>query len=267
MSFVLIRGGGPIASGVALRLHQSGYSVVISEKPMPLTTRRRVAFAEAVYSGEVRVEGCVGCRVDDPNDTESIERVIAGEMIPVLVDPNGEAISLLHPKVVVEGRLPTYPPAKMPESIQLLIGLGAGFVAGENCDAVIETNRGDKQWRVIWEGAANIETTDHETVAGRTDVRILRAPVDGAVENYVQIGDHVVAGQSISQIYGHFVSAPIDGIMVGVIHRGLTVKRDTKIAEIDPRNDPRLCDQVPDQAIAAAGGVLEAISKKFGKFR
>jgi len=267
MSFVLVRGGGPIASGVALRLHQAGYSVVISEKPRPLTTRRRVSFAEAVYSGEIRVEGCMGCRVDDPSDTESIEQVIAEEMIPILVDPNGEAITLLRPKVVIEGRMPPTPPAHLPESIQLLIGLGPGFVAGENCDAVIETGRGNPKWRVIWDGAAKFDTSDLETVGGRTDVRILRAPVDGTVETYAEIGDLMVAGQSILQIHGHFVSAPIDGILCGIVHPGLTVKRDTKVAEIDPRNDPRLCDQIPDQAIAAAGGVLEAISRKFGKFR
>jgi len=267
MSFVLVRGGGPIASGVALRLHKSGYSVVIGEKPMPATTRRRVAFAEAVYSGEIEVEGCVGCRVDDPSDTELIEQIIAEEMIPVLIDPNGEAITLLHPKVVVEGRLPTFPPAHLPESIQLLIGLGAGFVAGENCDAVIETKRGTPTWRVIWDGAAEFDTSDHETIDGRTDVRILRAPIDGIAVACVEIGDHVATGQPIVQMRDHCVSAPIDGLVVGVIHSGITVRSNTKVAEIDPRDDPRLCDQVPDQAVAAAGGVLEAISRKFGKFR
>jgi xanthine dehydrogenase accessory factor len=205
--------------------------------------------------------------VDDPSDIDLIEQVIAGEMIPVLVDPNGEAITLLHPKVVVEGRMPAKPPAHLPQSTQLLIGLGAGFVAGENCDAVIETKRGASAWRVIWDGAAEFDTSDHEIIGGRQDVRILRAPVDGIVKTFVEIGEHVVTGQSILQIGSHFLSAPIDGIICGVIHSGLTVKSNTKVAEIDPRDDPRVCDQIPDQAMAAAGGVLEAISSKFGKFR
>ena len=54
---ILIRGGGDLASGVALRLHRAGFGVLISELPQPLAVRRTVSFAEAVYEGQVTVEG------------------------------------------------------------------------------------------------------------------------------------------------------------------------------------------------------------------
>ena len=42
---VLIRGAGEMASGVALRLVNSGFKVVLSEAPQPLAVRRAVSFA------------------------------------------------------------------------------------------------------------------------------------------------------------------------------------------------------------------------------
>lgn len=45
---VLIRGGGDLASGVALRLYKIGLRVVMTELPQPLSVRRLVSFSEAV---------------------------------------------------------------------------------------------------------------------------------------------------------------------------------------------------------------------------
>ncbi len=55
-AMILIRGGGDLASGVALRLFRVGLSVVIAELEQPLAVRRLVSFAEAVYNGETTVE-------------------------------------------------------------------------------------------------------------------------------------------------------------------------------------------------------------------
>ena len=53
---ILLRGGGDLASGVALRLHHAGFDVVIAELPRPLAVRRLVSFSEAVYAGQATVE-------------------------------------------------------------------------------------------------------------------------------------------------------------------------------------------------------------------
>jgi xanthine dehydrogenase accessory factor len=259
MSFVLIRGGGDLASGVALRLHQSGLPVIISELPMPLAVRRSVSFASAIYTGSIRIEDCAARRVDDPIDVRLVERLVAEGTIPVLVDPDGNAIKLFQPKVVVDGRMLKRHLAKPFDAMQLLIGLGPGFVAGENCDAVIETNRGASMGRVIWKGPAEPNTSTPQAVAGHRDARVLRAPVDGPVEAYAHIGDRIVAGQTIAQISGHFVSAAFNGILRGLIHPGVTVKRGMKIGDLDPRDDPGLCVRVSDKSLAVAEGVLEAI--------
>ncbi len=193
MSFVLVRGGGDLASGVALRLHQFGLPVAISELPMPVAVRRNVSFATAVYDGSVQVEDCVACRVDDPIENSLlIDRIVAGGAIPVFVDPDGDAINLLQPKVVIDARMLKRHLAPRPHSEELLIGLGPGFVAGENCDAVVETSRGSSLGCVLWQGAAQPNTSDPEEINGQKDARVLRAPVDGRVETCAHIGDHVV---------------------------------------------------------------------------
>ena len=264
MSFVLVRGGGDIASGVALRLHQSGLPVVISELPMPVAVRRKVCFAAAVYAGCAQVEDCVASRVDDPIETPTLIKRIAdkGE-IPVLIDPEGEAIELCQPKVVIDGRMLKRHVKRNPHPIPLLIGLGPGFVAGENCDAVIETNRGTSMGCVLWEGEAQPNTSEPQTIEGRRDARILRAPIDGHVKTYARIGDHVVTGQTIAEVDGHFVSSAFNGIVRGLIYPGMMVKRGMRIGDLDPRDDPKLCVQVSDKSRAVAGGVLEAIRSKF----
>ena len=48
-SVILIRGGGDLATGVALRLIRAGLRVVVTEIAQPLAVRRTVSFAEAVY--------------------------------------------------------------------------------------------------------------------------------------------------------------------------------------------------------------------------
>ena len=53
---VVIRGGGDLATGVALHLHRSGIKVVITELAQPLAVRRTVSFSEAVYEGIQAVE-------------------------------------------------------------------------------------------------------------------------------------------------------------------------------------------------------------------
>jgi xanthine dehydrogenase accessory factor len=54
---ILLRGGGDLASGVALRLHHAGFNVIITELSRPLAVRRLVSFSEAVYAGQTTVEG------------------------------------------------------------------------------------------------------------------------------------------------------------------------------------------------------------------
>jgi xanthine dehydrogenase accessory factor len=256
---VLVRGGGDLASGVALRLHRCGMRIVIGELPEPLAVRRRVSFAEAVYTGFAMVEDCRARLVPDRGDILSINRILDEGEIPVLIDPEGEAIKNLLPGVVVDARMLKEYKEPFPRAGWLLIGLGPGFVAGENCDAVIETNRGISLGRVYWKGSAEKNTCVPDLVAGKKEERVLRSPADGLLIPHAGIGDHLREGNLIAEVGGHPVRAAFAGVLRGLIHPGISVKKDMKIGDVDPRDDPRACIQVSDKSLAVAGGVLEAI--------
>lgn len=260
MSFIiLLRGGGDLASGVALRLHRAGLRVAISELPQPLAVRRLVSFAEAAYTGEMTVEGVVARRVTDPTDTLRILRVFAQGQIPLLIDPDGESIRSLRPTVVVDARMMKQPLDTARHNAALVIGLGPGFSAGGSCHAVIETNRGHCMGRVIWDGSAEPDTGIPDSVQGQNSSRVLRAPGSGELVNHVEIGSQVQPGQLLAEVSGKPLHAPFEGVLRGLLHPGLTVFEGMKIGDVDPRNDPRLCSLVSDKALAVGGAVLEAV--------
>jgi xanthine dehydrogenase accessory factor len=256
----LIRGGGDLASGVALRLHRAGLRLIITELSQPLVVRRYVSFAEAVYSGECQVEEATGVLA---SDLEQAFKIISAGRIPVLVDPEARGLSelgaLRTPLVLVDARMTKLPLETTLASASLVLGLGPGGVAGQNCHAVIETNRGHQLGRVIWEGASESDTGIPDTMLSQGRSRVLRAPGDGTIQTCSQIGEHVESGQVVAEVDGLAVMAPFTGVIRGLIHPGLPVWTGLKIGDIDPRDDPRYCYLVSDKALAVGGATLEAI--------
>jgi len=258
---VLIRGGGDLASGVALRLHRSGMRVLITELAQPLVIRRTVSFAEAIYQGEIQVEGVSAHRVESlAGIQDSWERGV----IPVLVDPDCTILKELNQtsiriSVLVDGRMTKGPPYLDLGSASLLIGLGPGFVAGENCHAVIETNRGHYLGRVIWKGSAQPNTGVPERFGNQSRDRVLRSPAEGLFQSHSEICDHLDTGDLIAEVNGQQILAPFKGVLRGLLHSGLYVDNGFKIGDLDPRDDARYCTLVSDKSLAIGGGVLEAI--------
>ncbi len=274
-ALVLLRGGGDLATGVALRLHRAGIRVIIAELAQPLAVRRAVSFAEAVYEGRHTVEGITARRVEP----EQLSSAPETDEIPVLVDPNAEILlsSLLF-LVVIDARLLKIPPSPLPTGVPLHIGLGPGFHAGVNCHAAIETRRSHTLGRVYWNGATQPDS-------GRPEGdprRVLRAPIDGMVTAKAQIGDHVEAGQVVAILQPVILSeagnlpsgagdsspavqsdmtvvSPLKGVLRGLIRDGVPVSAGLKIGDVDPRDDASACFLVSDKALAIGGGVLEAL--------
>jgi xanthine dehydrogenase accessory factor len=221
------------------------------------------SFAEAVYRGEYAVEGVTARRVADLGEAY---RTLDEGLIPVMVDPECKTLQQLQSPphasrfaVLVDGRMTKQPPGLGKEAASLVVGLGPGFVAGENCHAVVETKRGHFMGCVIWNGSAEVDTGIPEGVLEHAAERALRAPAEGVLETLVEIGDHLEAGQAIAEVDGKKVLAPFPGMLRGLLHPGLVVRRGLKIGDLDPRDDPRYCALVSDKSLAVGGGVLEAI--------
>lgn len=253
---ILIRGGGDLATGVAYRLIKAGFPVVITELAQPLAIRRTVAFASAVFDGQVMVEELTARRIDHAAGVP--ETLEAGE-IPVLVDESGACLVELKPSVVVDARLAKRNLGTSIHDAALVIALGPGFEAGTDCHAVIETNRGHDLGRVIWQGAAEPNTGQPGAVKGHVADRVLRAPIDGYVVPDKQIGDMLQAGELIATVNGVALTAPFDGMLRGLIHPTVQVPKGLKIGDLDPRGKRDYCFKISEKSLAIGGGVVEAV--------
>jgi xanthine dehydrogenase accessory factor len=241
-------------------MHRAGIQVVITELAQPLAVRRAVSFAEAVYERVHSVEGVTARLVT----AEQISAVLAAGEIPVLIDPNAAILlsSFFFP-VVVDGRLLKIPPPALPVQVPLHIGLGPGFEAGVNCDAVIETRRSHMLGRVYWSGTTQPDSRQPEG----DPRRVLRAPAEGVLTAKAKIGEHVEEGQMVAVISGQWsgsseqysVVSPFRSVLRGLIRDGIHVTHGLKIGDVDPRDDPTACFLVSDKALAIGGATLEAI--------
>lgn len=254
-TMVVIKGAGDLATGVAYRLYQCGLDVIMTEVSHPLVVRRKVAFADAVYEGTVTVEGI---KASLALTIDHSLKLLDDGFIPVLVDPEAEVVKTLCPQVVVDARMAKRNLGTNIDEAPLVIGLGPGFVAGQDVHGVIETCRGHRLGRVIYSGSAIPDTGSPGNVSGFTVERLLKAPVEGVVLATRSIGDYVEKGDVVAIIENTPVRAQISGLIRGMIKEGIRVSPGTKIGDIDPRRDAEW-DTISDKALAVGGSVLEAV--------
>lgn len=260
---VVIKGAGDLASGVAYRLKRSGFPVIMTELSAPSLVRRTVSYGDAVYSGETTVEGIVARRAANPAEARQLA---ASPVIPVLIDPQAAAMPELKPQVLVDAIMAKVNTGTTLQDAPLVIALGPGFTAGQDCHAVIETNRGHWLGRVIGPGGGPLGNGQAEPntgapgqMKGITNDRVLRAPAAGHVTPYAHIGDSLTAGQLIASVNGCEIRAAFDGVLRGLVHPDVPVTPGLKIGDLDPRGDVSHCFTISDKSLAIGGGVLEAI--------
>lgn len=253
---IIIRGGGDLGSGIALRLHHIGWKIIICEIDNPLTLRRSVAFANAVYEKDVFVEDVQGKII---NNVDDISNYISANIIPVIIDPELTITSFFKPDIIIDARMLKIDVDYDLEREYKVIGLGPGFKVGKNCHAVIETNRGHYLGRVIWSGEPE-ENTGSPGIVKEFDIeRVLRSPADGIIFSKAKIGEIYSKGETIGTVGGQPIVAPFNGCLRGLMHNGIMVTTGLKIGDLDPRMDSKLISFVSDKALAVSGGVIEAI--------
>jgi xanthine dehydrogenase accessory factor len=253
---VVIRGAGDIASGVAIRLVHCGYRVVMLEIAQPTAIRRSAAFAQAVFDGSVAVEDLPARLAATAQ--EALDLTLRGE-IALLVDPQAASLGALAPDYLVDAILAKKNLGTNMNMAPITIALGPGFNAGEDCDAVIETNRGHRLGRVILRGEAEPNTGIPGEIAGKSDLRVVRAPCAGTFRSCVALGDLITQGTLMAQVGDSAVTAPLTGMVRGLLQDGLQVTTRFKIGDIDPRGEKADYLSASDKAMAIGGGVLEAM--------
>lgn len=259
---VWIRGAGDLATGIAVRLYRCGMQIIMTEIEIPTTVRRMAAFSRAVYApeGEVWVEGIRGKLV---RTQKELEECLREKSIAVAVDPKGKYRDWYQTEVLVDAILAKRNLGTRMTDAPLVIGVGPGFTAGEDCHAVIETKRGHTLGRVIEQGSALPNTGIPGKIGGYSIERLIQAETDGIFYPRKQIGDYVIKGEIVACCGNTPIRAKLSGIIRGMLQEdGLYVKQGMKCGDIDPRCDREACFQVSDKALAIGGGVLEAILNK-----
>lgn len=253
---VVVRGGGDIASGIIHRLHRSGFKVVILEIDSPTVIRRTVSFAQAVYDNVKVVEGVKAVKVDS---IDEVRAVLDKNEISLLIDRLGTSIKELKPYVVIDAILAKRNLGTKLDLAPIVIGVGSGFIAGEDVHAVIESKRGHNLGKVILEGSAEPNTGIPGDIEGFSHERVVKSHKEGIVKHKAHIGDIVSKGEVIGYIDDTRIISPIDGVLRGFIQEGLKVPKNYKIGDVDPRKEIDYCFSISDKARAIGGAILEAI--------
>ncbi len=255
---IVVRGAGEMASGVIRRLVLSGFEVIALEKPEPCCVRRHVCFASAFFSKRTTVEGITAVLVESADEAVA---VAADRAVPILIDPDATHLPDLAPMAVIDGRM-------LKENIDsslglapIVIGLGPGFIAGQNCHAAIETMRGRELGRIFFKGHPQPDTGVPSEVNGVGARRVLRSPADGVFTSRCRITDIVKTGEIIGMVADVPLTARIDGMVRGLIHDGLAVTANQKVGDIDPRPVKELCYRISDKADTIGRGVLHAVEE------
>lgn len=257
LNYVLIKGAGDLASGVALTLVKAGFRVVMTELPQPTCVRRKVSFAEAVYEGEIIIDGIRGSRVEDFEEAQEI--ACRGE-VAVLVDPQGETLRKYPPLIYIDAAMTKKNLGTTINDASIVIALGPGYEAGVDVHAVIETKRGTSMGRPIYQGSALPNTGIPGDVLGYTEERVLRSPGEGIFKAELDIGDQVYKGDIVGYVDNVPVIASINGTVRGLLRSGLKVGKGAKLGDIHPEVNREIIFTVTDKARAVGRGVVEAIS-------
>ena len=259
--FVLIKGAGDLASGIALRLTHAGFNILMTERAQPLAVRRTVSFSQAVYEGRTQVEDIGAVLIDDEGQ---LAEVFAQKRIAVLIDPEAAVVRRLResgnaPAALIDAIMAKRNTGAAIDDAPLVIAAGPGFTAGIDCHAVIETMRGHTLGRVITEGSALPNTGIPGESGGFTSERLLRCGAEGIFTGLTEIGSRIKKGDIAARVDGIPVYAQIDGIVRGLLPSGIHVTQGMKAGDIDPRCEKNNCFTVSDKALSVAGGVLEAL--------
>ena len=256
---VIIRGAGDIATGVAVRLHNCGYKVVMVDIALPTMIRCSVSFGQCLYGEPQEVEAITA---EAATDQKTILQLLDNNKIPVVIDNDSQLqklLSQLKPYYLVDAILAKQNLGTHKDMAPITIALGPGFNAGKDCHAVIETNRGHYLGRVIYQGITQANTGIPGNIGGYTHERVLRAPGNGVMQSIVKLGDIVEQNELIANIGELPVYAPLSGMVRGLLNNGLKVTTGFKIGDIDPRGIKADYTTVSDKARSIGGSVLEAM--------
>lgn len=264
MQKILIKGAGDLASGIAWRLKRAGFDIIMTEIKQPLTVRLTVAYSNAVYEKEVTIENIQGKLV---NSYEKAKEILAQDKIAIIIDEKAKIKEEYQPDIIIDAIMAKKNINTKIDDAPIVIAIGPGFVAGKDCDYVVETKRGHFLGKVIESGSAIKNTGVPGNIGGYTIERIIRANGAGIFKSVAKIGDFVHKGEIVAFVDDRKIVAQIDGIVRGMLHDDIIVTDKMKCGDIDPRAEKSHCFSISDKSRAIGGGALEAVLYGLNKLK
>ncbi len=253
-TLIWIRGAGEIGSATAVSLTKAGFKVILSEINPPLAIRRSVTFSDAVIDGETSVAGIMGKHIN----INRFDPIAHTDFIPVFSD-EPESIHFLSPTILIDARMIKSYDEDYRGWADHFIGFGPGFIAKQNCHAVIETMRGHNLGRIIYEGYPMKNTNIPEPISGKSKQRVLYAHSPGKLKWEVDFGDILETNQMMGFIGENVeIRSPFRGMVRGLIHPSVPMEPGLKIADVDPRGNEIDYTTLSDKARSLGRAALEA---------
>jgi xanthine dehydrogenase accessory factor len=254
---ILVRGVGDVGSAVAHTLYRAGHAVAIHDVAEPTTSRRGMAFTDAVFDGEVTLAGVLARRVDSLDDLTSALASMA--FLPVTTIPIATVLELPWQTLVDARMRKRDVPEDQRGLAPVTIGLGPNFTAGGNVDVAIETHW-DDLGRVIRVGSTRPLEGEPRPIEGVGRERFIYAPLAGVFRTEAHLGDPVTKNSVIAEIGGVRLVAPIEGSIRALTHDRTPVAIGAKVIEIDPRGDEQGTYGLGERPRRIAEGVLTVIA-------
>lgn len=253
----IVLGTNEIATAVAVYLHRAQRAVVLALDPYPPVIRRALAFHDALYGEAKSVEGVHALRCD------RITEIAATLATPaqVAITPLGltDLLVLGAVEMIIDARMQKHTPRQDFRGLApMVIGLGPGFCVGRNCDLAVETK--PLMIGVLVEGGET-EPADgiSEPLSGAGRERFVYAPFEGRWRTPFEIGRRVYKGMAIGHLDAERISAPIDGLLLGIARDGTEIPEGVKLLEIDPHIFRARHGQMDERPRLIAEATLRAV--------
>jgi xanthine dehydrogenase accessory factor len=254
---VLVLGGGDIASAVAHRLHGEGLQVLLVDRAGSPHARRGMAFTDALYDGEVTLDGVTARLQADVagvlacwKQRDAIPMVtLAENLLTAAIQFDGVVDATMRRRQSLPDLRPMAP---------LTVGLGPGYVPDLNCHVAIETQWGADMGRVLRDRAAAERGGGPRALDGVTRERFVIAPEAGTWRTQAQLGQSVQVGDALGELGAHVLRAPIAGHVRGLSRDGVQLMAGQRVIEVDPRREPQIFG-LGERPLAVARGVAAAL--------
>lgn len=259
---IVVLGVGEIASAVAHRLFLARFRVLMTENNPSLELDRHNSFSRGLVEGFCEVEG-VSARCAVVTEAVSLAEM---DVLPLLGVDARSAVEVLGPEIVVDARTGPVRQTLRLSDASRIIGVTPRCVVGEECHFAVESARGINLGRIVLNRFGQVAPTENEASgeeepgSGGDDsgpVFSIRAGSGGIFHPSAPLGSQVACADPVGEISGDPVTAPVAGIVKGILRDGMEVEAGTLLAEVDSRGLEDCCYNISEQGRAVSGAVLE----------